>query len=144
RVLLLIIIISAIMHFNENYIATSFVICVFGLTFLLIGQPSIIVFKDRFEHEYSTVLTWFGFKRIYYYADINSISIKGIHTHTIDATLNALNIIPKVSIQHYRINNNKIELVLKNGESKTISTGIYRSELEKAVKLILNELNQAR
>ena len=134
RLLFLGIIVSAAVNYNQNHVATTIAMVVFGFLFVWIGQPSVVVYHDSFEYKYGSLLNVLNSHTTYFYKDIKSISLGGFYTQTFDMIEDSL---PK----SYLIPDpwNSIELEFKDGKKKSIQTRIFKGDLSKAVNFILEE-----
>ncbi|MFN8165156.1 MAG: hypothetical protein U0X76_03030 [Bacteroidia bacterium] len=128
------IVISAAVNFNQNHVATTIAIIFFGFLFVWIGQPSVVVYQDRFDYKFGSLFNLLNTHTTYFYKDIKSISLDGLYTQTFDMIEDSL---PK----SYLIPDtwNSIELEFKDGKRKSIGTRIYKGDLRNAVEFILQE-----
>jgi hypothetical protein len=123
---------SAIVHFKENPVVTTIAIIGFGFLFFFAGVQSVVVYHDRFDHKWGSLFDLMDRSKTYYYKDIKSISLDGFYTQTFDMIEDALT---NTALDPW----NSIELEFKDGKRKSIDTWIYKGDLRKAVKYILQE-----
>jgi hypothetical protein len=124
------VVISAAVNFKENPIATTLAIIVFGFLFLVASPESVVVYHDRFEYKPVSFFNLLKRNRTYYYKDIKSFSIDGIGTLSFDMIAYA--------IPHgWVLGRNKIYIDFKDGKAETIWTWIYKGDLSKAMKYVL-------
>jgi len=137
RLFLIVVIINAGLHFNENYVATSIAIFLSTFLFVWIGQPSIQVYPDRFDFKFDSFLNLMNTQQTFYYKDIKSISLDGFYTLAFDMVEDSL-LIDRYFGEPW----NKINIEFKNGNLKSIRTRIYKSNLRKALKFIFQEFQR--
>ncbi len=137
RIFCIFIIASAIINFNENQIVTSLAILIFSFLLIYIGNPSIIVYRDRFQYKLGSLFNLLNSVDTYYYNDLKSISVDGFFTFTYDMLEDA---IPHgiIDINPW----NSIDIEFKDGKTKSIDTDIYIDDLRKALKFILQNYRQ--
>jgi hypothetical protein len=64
-------------------LSPTIAIIVFGFLFVWIGQPSVVVYQDRFDYKFGSLLNLLNTHTSYYYKDIKSISLDGFYTQTL-------------------------------------------------------------
>jgi hypothetical protein len=127
RLFSLFVVTSAVVNYNENPAATTLAILLFGAIFVFAGQGSLIIYEDRIEREFSYTLSLIGYKRIYYYRDIKSVTVYGNGTFENDIIFD---MVPRLGVRFV----NKVEITMNDGTIKTIRTRTYKKQLMKAVK----------
>jgi hypothetical protein len=125
-------IIVALYYYKENPVVMILIALICTLFLLVTGSDEIVVHSDYIEFTSNSFLKKLQSKKVFKTIDIKSISASGIYS-TGDELHN-----PSLTKGK---SFNQVVIKLKNGESITIKTNIYIDQLEKAVKLIKQNLD---
>lgn len=137
RLFLLGIIISALMHFEQNMVATSIAIIICGWLYFRIGLPSIVVYSNRFEYK-SDLLFFFYLKRTtFHFMDIKSILFNGMLTPAFDMLDDTR---PGTSFLSRSMN--WIDLEFKDGRRVTLKPQIHISDFKMTQNTLLKAFRE--
>ena len=132
RIAIIITIVAAMLHIQENPIVISVGVAFLVLIFLISGNESITVYTDSFSYTYGGILKLFS-KKVFYYQDLKEVTCEGIFGYGLDKITDSL----KISDP-----NNSIDIVFKNNETEQVRSRIYKDGLTEAVKVINYELKK--